>query len=362
MHHRATGRRQRTGGTTPLQGFPLSWARRHCATAVAEGMSLDGLYASALVTPRFDDARDRISAPQLTLLYYHANLSTEDEARRIGRGRLPVGLGALATRALFGCVTLESGLGALSRLYELSAASIRVRLTTEGDEAVLAVNCDDARPGGDPVSLEDAYLSYFFMCVSYFLGRPLRPMWIETADPGHMNLDAAHWATRAPVRLGRVSAIHFPKALLAARRAPDRSDELFSGLFEDWLAFVEPPQAPPAGGQASLEALSVGRLAASAGVSPATLRRRLDRQAGGFRRLREEALVEAGVSLLLRTPDSVEAVAAQLGYSDARSFRRFIKAATGRTPFEWRQAELAPARPDPAVRERIRAFARSMNG
>jgi len=345
-----------------LQGFPLSWARRHCATAIAEGLSLDGLFDSALITPRFDDDRDHISAPQLTLLYYHANLSTEDEARRNGRGRLPVGLGALAVRALFGCATLESGLGALSRLYELAAATIQIRLTTEGDEAVLAAHCDAGRSGTDPTSLEDAYLSFFFMCVSYFIGRPLRPLWIETPDPTHMNLGASHWATRAPVRLGRVSAMRFPKALLALRQAPDRSDDLFCGLFDDWLAFIERPEAGPAMWRPSLDDLSVGRLAASAGVSPATLRRRLDRLEGGFRRLREDTLVEAGLSLLLETGDSVEAVAAQLGYSDARSFRRFIKAATGRTPLEWRQQSLALVRPDPEVRQRIRAFAKTLSG
>ncbi len=342
-----------------LQGFPLSWARRHCANAIAEGMSLDSLFADALIEPRFDDERDRISAAQLTLLYYNANLSTEDEARRNGRGRLPVGLGALAARAMFGCATLESGLGAVIRLYELAASTIRIRLTVEHHEALLAVHCD-GRAGSDLTSLEDAYISFLFMCCNYFVGGSLPLARVETPDPTHMNLGGAHWAARAPVQLGALSALCFPKAWLAARRAPDRTDDLFCGVFGDWLTFVEGPSGPAQPQLASLAELNVGRLAAAAGVSPATLRRRLDRSDGGFRRLREETLVDAGVALLLETTDSVDAIAAQVGYSDARSFRRFIKAATGRTPLEWRQGA-ALMRPNLDVRHRIHTFAKGMS-
>ena len=344
-----------------MQGFPLAWAERHCLTAVAQGLSLDELFEQALIRPRFGDSRDRISAPQLTLLYYNANLATDDESRRNGRGRVPVGLGAIAIRAMFGCLTLESGLEAIVRLYDLVGSSIRMKLLVDHDEARFVAYCSDAATGADPVSLEDAYVGFLFMCCSHFVGRPLRLLSVDTPDPTHMNLGGVHWATRSPVRVCELSALRFPKALLQAPRAPDRPKALFTGIFDDWLDFVEGGPTPPPLLESPLEALQVGRLAAAAGVSSATLRRRMDRLDGGFRRVREGALVSAGLSLLVNTADSVESIAAQIGYSDARSFRRFIKSATGRTPLEWRDDSAAFIRADPAVRERIREFALAMS-
>jgi len=85
-----------------------------------------------------------------------------------------------------------------------------------------------------------------------------------------------------------------------------------------------------------LEDLRVDVLAAKAFVSPSTLRRRLTRIHGGFRLVRERLLVDASLTLLRGSLRSVEAVAIELGYADARSFRRFIKGATGMTPEDLR--------------------------
>src|SRR5262249_44458965 len=95
-------------------------------------------------------------------------------------------------------------------------------------------------------------------------------------------------------------------------------------------------------------------------VSPSTLRRKMARTQGGFRRVRQRLVVDASLQLLRGTSRSVEAIAAELGYSDARSFRRFIKGATGMTP-EVVRADRSAAVPSAAlVRERIKAAALSM--
>jgi AraC-like DNA-binding protein len=84
------------------------------------------------------------------------------------------------------------------------------------------------------------------------------------------------------------------------------------------------------------------------GKSASTLRRRLRASEGTFRLVRQRALVDAATARLRATDDSVESVAAELGYSDARSFRRFLKGAIGMTPVEvrgpigaaaWRETE-----------------------
>jgi AraC-like DNA-binding protein len=74
--------------------------------------------------------------------------------------------------------------------------------------------------------------------------------------------------------------------------------------------------------------------------------------------------VEVSLRLLRESSRSVDSIARQLGYSDARSFRRFIKSATGLTP-EALRAQSAPhaARkvPDTLLYDRIRQVSLRMS-
>ena len=73
-------------------------------------------------------------------------------------------------------------------------------------------------------------------------------------------------------------------------------------------------------------------IARRAGVSIATLRRRLQAEGlPGFRDLRDRALSQAARTLLDRRT-SPSAIAEQLGFSDLRSFSRAFKRWTGLTP------------------------------
>jgi AraC-like DNA-binding protein len=76
-------------------------------------------------------------------------------------------------------------------------------------------------------------------------------------------------------------------------------------------------------------------------VSPATFRRRNSVAGDSFRRFREEPLVEVSLCLLADEARSVSSIAAELGYADVRSYRRFIKGATGSTPDQLRANSVA---------------------
>ena len=99
-----------------------------------------------------------------------------------------------------------------------------------------------------------------------------------------------------------------------------------------WLAWNEAIAANDRGPWVTLGDLRLDVIARESGISPSTLRRHITSVHGGFRQVRRKILVDAGTQLLSSSSRSVESIAAQLGYSDARSFRRFIKAATGKTP------------------------------
>jgi transcriptional regulator GlxA family with amidase domain len=76
--------------------------------------------------------------------------------------------------------------------------------------------------------------------------------------------------------------------------------------------------------------------------------------------VRQKIIVDAGTKLLRGSSHSVEAIAAELGYADARSFRRFIKSATGRTPEMLRGEPSFTVPCATLVRDRIRQAAIDM--
>jgi AraC-like DNA-binding protein len=77
-------------------------------------------------------------------------------------------------------------------------------------------------------------------------------------------------------------------------------------------------------------------VAESAGMSVATLRRRLASRNSRFRDLRDEVLATDAL-MLIQAGQSVEAIAERLGYADSRSFRRAFKRHFGESPGDYRR-------------------------
>ncbi len=340
-------------------GIPLSWVERQTVGAVAEGMSRDSLYANCLIDRRFGDDRDRVSAAQLNLLYMSICTSIEDEAHGLGHSRIRLGQAELALRAILGCSTLETAISAMVRLYRLNSSAVQLALRIEGADAVLAVFCDESDRRVTTKFLEDCYLTFIFQCLSYFVGGGLPVLMLETRDPEHINLGGRHWAICAPVGLASVSALRMPASALKLGRAAEGHARTFQEMLQSWLNHVEGDLIPTAFASPDINSMTVGEFARDAGISASTLRRRMNREHGGFRHARKVALVGAGLTLLRNDRESVDAIAARLGYSDARSFRRFIKSATGRTPEELRSGlSVDPVyAPNAAVHQRIERLA-----
>lgn len=82
---------------------------------------------------------------------------------------------------------------------------------------------------------------------------------------------------------------------------------------------------------------TAAQVAADLGLSPRTLHRRLSEAGHGFGAIQERVRRERADTLLLNTRMSITAVAADLGYSDPREFRRAYKRWTGVTPSQVRQ-------------------------
>ena len=80
----------------------------------------------------------------------------------------------------------------------------------------------------------------------------------------------------------------------------------------------------------------LGQVAASLHVSERTLNRRLQAEHTSFRQLKTAALADRAKLYLEQTNDSVEAIAATLGYQDTANFRRAFRRSEDCSPNEFR--------------------------
>jgi len=72
-------------------------------------------------------------------------------------------------------------------------------------------------------------------------------------------------------------------------------------------------------------------------MSERTLNRRLQQEGTSFRQIKADTLGSWARQLLIETDNSVEAIAAQLGYQDAANFRRAFRNSEGCSPNEFRR-------------------------
>ncbi len=308
--------------------FPFDWVERHTAGAVRQGVRLEGLLEGALIGPQ-----DGVITPaQRVLLCMNTVLALEDATHGLGRSGMGVAYPVIGLRMALGSANLESAILAIGRLYAMASRAVHVALATEQESAVLSVHME-TQDEHDAAYLEENFLIWMYIQCVYFLGRPPRVSEVVLRDPTHFALGQRHWAIGGPARYGAATSFRFPRRALARAPAVRAGDNLLWDCHQPWLAFVSGrAEASPAAYLGETGFVRFADLVRDAGTSANTLRRRLQDQGGGFRDTRRRELAALAEARLRAGDDSVEAVAAELGYSDARSFRRFLKAATGHTP------------------------------
>lgn len=124
------------------QTIPLTWAVQHAKGAVASGLSLDELFQRSLISPAFGDTRDHITPLQLSLFYASLVHATSDGTHAMVRRPMPIGTGQIAFRILLGSSNLSDGIAAVCDFYGMCSPTLRMKLTTKGNTAFLALRMD----------------------------------------------------------------------------------------------------------------------------------------------------------------------------------------------------------------------------
>jgi AraC-like DNA-binding protein len=86
------------------------------------------------------------------------------------------------------------------------------------------------------------------------------------------------------------------------------------------------------------DAVNETRVAKAMFVSKRTLARRLEQEGTSYRKIRDQVLCELACGFLSQTDQSVESIAASLGYHDSAAFRKAFRRWMGVAPGEYRAA------------------------
>lgn len=348
---------------TPIEGIPFSWIERQTAGTARLGISSDKLLADALIIPRYGDDRDLVSPAQYLLLCLTSIAEVGDAHHGLARHILPAGYPVIGARLALTYRNLDGALSCLARLYTSASPSIQIHVTTRHDVARLSISIE-AREDEEAAMIEEVILGWLFMHCLHFLGHPPPLFDVCVRDPAHFNLGRAHWAMGGLVRLGKTTCFQFPRRLLGAPSAQSPEPDIFWRCQKLWLDFVSGVQPRPAVGDyvKDQDFIRFSDLACASGKSATTIRNELKASIGGFRADRKRTLVGAASQRLKSSSESVESIAADLGYSDARSFRRFYKNATGHTPQQMREGHAGLVLSgQEGVMERIGALAKRMD-
>ncbi len=314
------------------QTIPISWAFMRAAPVLEQGLPQDELFTESFISPSL---HSRISFAQLGLLYFNIIKKTEDAFVGLGRRSVSISETILMARIMVGCATLECALNAVIRFHQ-SSPPLRLELRTNGKHAALCVHCDDSFAGANAFIIEEIYLNSLFGALTYFLGRPFPARSVVTRNPANIFLGMKHYSMLAPVRLGAATALQFPAKLLSEVRSGEPADDIWWQIARQWLAHIVAENEPSIQAGASIEHFSTATMCSELSVSPATLRRRMSNAGTSLRDLRKEAFIDISLRRLGDTSRSVCQIASELGYSDVRSYRRFIKNETGFTPDQLR--------------------------
>ncbi|MEU8889120.1 AraC family transcriptional regulator [Streptomyces sp. NPDC048442] len=293
------------------------------------------------------DDRARITSVQFARLFRALYRTTRDEFLGLAAAPSRPGTFAMMCYAALACPDLGRAMERGAAFYGLFDGGPDLTLTRTPAEAVFTVH-NKLDTDEDRFLTECMVIIWHRLC-SWLTGSRIPLRWAEFDYPPPPHRGEYETLFGCPVRFGAPrTAAGFDVHWLAAPLVQDEEslDALLHRAPFDLLTRREYGTTVAEQVRRSLaQALRAGpRLpsltdtAARLAVSPATLRRRLDRENTSFQQLKDAVRRDAAIAGLAEGREPIAELAARLGFSEDTSFHRAFRRWTGTTPGAYRVA------------------------
>ena len=326
-----------------------SYAARLVALAQARGVtSAQVLVGTAITHDQLADPKAQMTVLEAVRLIYNATTAANDMsiAFELGLSFKASSHGTFGM-AMLTSASLRDAIVVGERFMTLHSGPWRIELHVAGETAIMRF-VEVVHLGPLRQLFLEMMLGGVLALGEYLMGRSFTDPAIEFRTDMIEYPHHARFRDRLPrvvygcaVNEGRFPAawLDLPLALgePVANREAVRVLEQQSQLMNasDLLERVRALLADPAHGFPDLD-----EAAKQLAVSSRTLRRHLTQRGATFQELRDDARRAHAITLLERTPLTIEDIAHQLGYADAAGFVRAFKRWTGEAPGLYRQRRL----------------------
>lgn len=315
----------------------------------SEGRALDAILQRSGISPALlASPLSRVSQAQYTALIRTLTRVTRDELWGLCSRPVKVGTFAQACRRLVHCRTLREVLLQGFHAYHLALEDLVPRLRIDGDVAHVVLQ---ARTGRNAKLryVERTFLFFTFGLACWLVGRRIPLLQVDFATLDKDLPSDAFRLFQAPLRYqdGQVG-LRFEKRWL------DLPVVQSVQSVEEFLRQAPASLVVKYRDQASLterirrmlrrhldsEMPSLEEVGRSLGVTPQTLRRRLQEEGQGYQAIKDDLRRDAAIEYLARPELTLIEIANLLGFSEASTFHRAFKKWTGVAPGEYRQSRL----------------------
>ena len=329
-----------------LWPIPVQLISRLVAELAAQGIATDTLFSGLRLRRGFLDQADALLSYEQTVLVIERALRLNPKPGLgidVGERQTPAGWGIVGY-AIHCCATVGEGLQMGARYHRVASCLNRLDLHIDGDLACWVMT--PPRPLGAVTTFAVEEDVTVFNSASHILtGRSLPLKEVHFAYPLPRHVERYEQRLPCPLRFDMpVSQIVFDRDLLSTPilQANPLSLATATLLCDEFLA------ANPTEGDLSMRVrrhlleqnirtLREDDVASTFCVSTRTLRNQLRREGQSYQGILDSARKQVALSLLRASPLALDDIAARLGFSDGRSFRRAFKKWQGSTPGDYRR-------------------------
>lgn len=361
---RAAGGRVRQG--VGGKALPFGWAGKTAAAAAARGAPILDWLSQANVGGPAGDIHDNtaLSVAEYTLMCVAIINLVDDDLHAVSRTKMPRGTASTGLRIMASARSLRTAIEALSRFYNLIGQGEKIELVTSGPTTQVQVTADVSDPSLS-ATLQEMFAVSLHCQLSFILDG-LLPLSAIVTHGDHPNSNQLHPYLGCPVRPGRKTALVFPTSCLELEPVAKLGDTPVAEAVLHWLKQLDArtlsrfdrrrlkPVSAAVYERLSRRDLSYEECGLELRLPGEELRRALSAEGSGYRSLRHSALLER-LRPHLVSGASLDDLALELGFSDARSLRRSVRSASGLSVTELRTAVcMADTRDDPLMIGRLK--------